>query len=128
MSYLQKYVRQVKPRTENYIPPVEKVQNYISEEMTPEAEIQRAIELAELMDAKVASIDAKTVYKEDNKNKITITQVVDDKDRIKYAALAKEIIDAEKEELMSSLEDAAVELQKKSDDIDIDKIKNRIQT
>ena len=95
MSYLQKYVRQVKPRTENYIPPVEKVQNYISEEMTPEAEIQRAIELAELMDAKVASIDAKTVYKEDNKNKITITQVVDDKDRIKFAALAKEIIDAE---------------------------------
>ena len=46
MSYLQKYVRQVKPRTENYNPPVDKVQNYISEEMTPEAEIQRAIELA----------------------------------------------------------------------------------
>ena len=68
MSYLQKYVQQLRPRTENYIPPVEKVQNYISEEMTPEAEIQRAIELAELMDAKVASIDAKTVYKEDNKN------------------------------------------------------------
>ena len=31
MSYLQKYVRQVKPRTENYIPPVDKVQNFLSE-------------------------------------------------------------------------------------------------
>ena len=35
--------------------------------------------------------------------------------------------DAEKEELMSSLEDAAVELQKKSDDIDMDKIRKRIE-
>ena len=28
---LQKYVRQLKPRTENYIPPVDKVQNFLSE-------------------------------------------------------------------------------------------------
>ena len=33
-----------------------------------------------------------------------------------------------KEELMNSLEDAATELQKKSDDIDIDKIRKRIET
>ena len=33
--------------------------------------------------------------------------------------------DAEKEELMNSLEDAASELQKKSDDIDISKIKEK---
>jgi hypothetical protein len=36
--------------------------------------------------------------------------------------------DEEKEELMNSLEDAATELQKKSDDIDIDKIRKRIET
>ena len=89
---LRKYVRQLKPVQENYITPEVKIQNYISEEMTPEAEIQRAIELAELMDAKVASIDAQTVFKQDNNNRITITQVVNDKDRINFAALAKEII------------------------------------
>ena len=33
--------------------------------------------------------------------------------------------DEEKEELMSSLEDAATELQKKSDDLDISKIKEK---
>ena len=31
MSYLQSYVRQLRPRTENYIPPVEKIQNILSE-------------------------------------------------------------------------------------------------
>ena len=36
--------------------------------------------------------------------------------------------DAEKEELMSSLEDAAVELQKKSDDIDVNKIREKFNT
>ena len=92
---LQQYVRQVRPRNESYIPPVDKIQNFLSEELTPDAELQRAIELAELMDAKVASIDAQTTLKGDNKNRITIIQVVDDKDRIKFAALAKEIIDAE---------------------------------
>ncbi len=84
-----------RPVRENYIPPIEKIQQYISEEMSPEAEIQRAIELAELIDTKVSSIDAQTQSKDDNKNRITLTQVVNDKDRIKFAALAKEIIDAE---------------------------------
>ena len=36
--------------------------------------------------------------------------------------------DTEKQELMDSLEDAATELQKKSDDIDMDKIRKRIET
>ena len=36
--------------------------------------------------------------------------------------------DSEKQELMDSLEDAATELQKKSDDIDMDKIRKRIET
>ena len=36
--------------------------------------------------------------------------------------------DEEKEELMNSLEDAASELQKKSDGIDMDKIRKRIET
>jgi hypothetical protein len=30
---LQKYVRQVRPRTENYIPPVDKIQNFLSEDI-----------------------------------------------------------------------------------------------
>ena len=36
--------------------------------------------------------------------------------------------DAEKEELMNTLEDTAAELQKKSDDIDMDKIRKQIET
>ena len=36
--------------------------------------------------------------------------------------------DAEKEELMNTLEDTAAELQKKSDGIDMDKIRKRIET
>ena len=31
MSYLQPYVRQVKPRNESYIPPVDKIQNFLVE-------------------------------------------------------------------------------------------------
>jgi len=31
MSYLQSYVRQLRPRTENYIPPVDKIQNFLTE-------------------------------------------------------------------------------------------------
>jgi len=45
-------------------------------------------------------------------------QVVDDSD-------VSLLSDDEKEELMNSLEDAATELQKKSDDIDISKIKEK---
>lgn len=92
---LQQYVRQLKPRSEAYVNHVDKIQNILFEDLSPEAEIQRAIELAELIDTKVASVDAQTVFKQDNNNRITITQVVNDKDRIKFAALAKEIIDAE---------------------------------
>ena len=36
--------------------------------------------------------------------------------------------EAEKEELMNTLEDTAAELQKKSDDIDVDKIREKINT
>ena len=36
--------------------------------------------------------------------------------------------DDEKEELMNSLEEAAADLQKKSDDISVDKIRKRIET
>ena len=36
--------------------------------------------------------------------------------------------DVEKQELMDSLEEAATEIQKKSDDIDMDKIRKRIET
>jgi thiol-disulfide isomerase/thioredoxin len=63
---LRGYVRQLKPRTENYIPPVDRVQKEFAllEELLPTAELQRAIELAELIDTKVASIDAQTQSKE----------------------------------------------------------------
>ena len=33
---LQQYVRQLRPRTENYIPPVDKVQNFLSKEVKTE--------------------------------------------------------------------------------------------
>ena len=66
---------------------------YLSEAITnPTEEIQRAIVLAEQIGGKVSGINAETSTKSDNKNRITLTQVVDDKDRIKYAALARESI------------------------------------
>jgi hypothetical protein len=37
MSYLQPYVRQVKPRNESYIPPVDKIQTFLTEGDTKEA-------------------------------------------------------------------------------------------
>ena len=37
MSYLQKYVRQVRPRNESYTPPVEKLQSFLTEGATTEA-------------------------------------------------------------------------------------------
>jgi len=92
---IKNYVRQVRPVQESYVNHLEKIQSFLSEELSPGAELQRAIELAELIDIKVASIDAQTQSKADNKNRITLTQVVNDKDRIKFAVLAKEIIDAE---------------------------------
>lgn len=64
----------------------------LQEELLSTEELQRAIELAELIDTKIASVDAQTTLKSDNKNRIIITQVVDDKQRIKFAALAKEVI------------------------------------
>ena len=91
------YVRQVRPIQESHVNHLDKIQKQFNllEELSPGAELQRAIELAELIDTKVASIDAQTQLKDNNKNRITLTQVVNDKDRIKFAALAKEIIDAE---------------------------------
>ena len=67
----------------------------IKEELSSQEEIQKAIELAELIDTKVASIDAKTTFKNDNKNRITLIQIVDDKYRIKFASFANEIISSE---------------------------------
>ena len=31
MSYLQKYVRQVRPRNESYTPPIDKIQSFLNE-------------------------------------------------------------------------------------------------
>ena len=106
---LQKYIHQLKPREDSRVNHVEKIKRYVSEEMTPEAEVQRAIELAELIDTKVATIDAQTQFKSSNRNRIVITQVVNDKDRIKFAALAKEIIDSENDFEIVSITSARAE-------------------
>ena len=54
--------------------------------------IQLAIEQAEKIDQRIASINAETQLKSSNKNRITITQVVEDKNRIRFASLAREVI------------------------------------
>ena len=66
---------------------------YIREAITnPTEEIQRAVELAEQIDGQVSGINAETSTKKDNSKRITLTQVVDDKDRIKFSAFARESI------------------------------------
>ena len=66
---------------------------YIREAVTnPTEEIQRAVELAEQIDGQVSGINAETSTKKDNSKRITLTQVVDDKDRIKFSAFARESI------------------------------------
>jgi hypothetical protein len=107
---ISKYYRQLNPVVTEKVNHVERMRAHLREvylteakstastlleELSPGAELQRAIELAELIDTKVASVDAQTTLKEDNKNRITLIQVVNDKDRIKFAALAKEVIDTE---------------------------------
>ena len=92
---LQGYVHQLRPRKESYANHVERLQTLVEQDLAPQAEIQKAIELAEFIDTKVASIDAQTTFKNDNKNRITLIQVVNDKDRIKFSSLANEIISSE---------------------------------
>ena len=58
---LQGYVHQLRPRKESYVNHIDKIKRYISEEMTPEAEVQRAIELVELIDTKVGSLPKTTM-------------------------------------------------------------------
>ena len=41
MSYLQQYVRQVKPRNESYIPPVDKIQNFLAEATMSIAQLEK---------------------------------------------------------------------------------------
>ena len=66
---------------------------YIREAVTnPTEEIQRAVELAEQIDGQVSGINAETSTKKDNSKRITLTQIVDDKDRIKFSAFARESI------------------------------------
>ena len=66
---------------------------YIREAITNSTEeIQRAVELAEQIDGQVSGINAETSTKKDNSKRITLTQVVDDKDRIKFSAFARESI------------------------------------
>ena len=72
-------------------------QFYISEELSSSEELQEALKLVEQIDSKISGINGKTELKNDNKNRIQITQVVPDKDRIKFCALAKEVIENEEE-------------------------------
>ena len=91
---LQKYVRQLRPIQEKYVDHVEQVQD-LFEELSPSEELQKVIKLVEVIDSKISAINGETELSKDNKNRITLIQVVPDKDRIKFAALAKEVIDNE---------------------------------
>ena len=46
MSYLQQYVREVRPRNETYIPPVDKVQSFLTEGSTTEATLMENVIVA----------------------------------------------------------------------------------
>jgi len=58
MSYLQQYVRQVRPRNESYIPPVDKIQNFLSEAYTffPTSEEEISNTLADWAHENVADV------------------------------------------------------------------------
>ena len=69
------------------------------------------------------------VKNDDNLLKLaTVIQRIMSKHQVTDDSDVSLLSDDEKEELMNSLEDAATELQKKSDDIDMDKIRKRIET
>ena len=67
------------------------------EELSPSEELQEAIKLVEKIDSKISGINGETELKDDNKNRISIIQVVPDKDRIKFCALARDVIESEKD-------------------------------
>jgi len=91
-------VRQVKPVLEkNSIDYAERVQILYEEELNEGKEEQDAIIQAEKIDQKIATISAETSHKSSNKSRITLTQVVDDKDRIKFASLARDVIEDDPE-------------------------------
>ena len=90
---LNRYVRQLKPIQENKVDYVQQVQN-LYEELSPSEELQEAIKLVEKIDSKISGINGETELKDDNKNRISIIQVVPDKDRIKFCALARDVIES----------------------------------
>ena len=98
MSKLGNIVRQVKPVLERRsIDYVDRVQNLYEAELSEGKEDQDAIIQAEKIDQKIATISAETSHKGSNKNRITLTQVVDNKDRIKFASLARDVIEDDPE-------------------------------
>ena len=52
MSF-RNHIRILKPREETYTPPVEKVQSFFIEELSPSEELQEAIKLVERIDSKI---------------------------------------------------------------------------
>ena len=93
---LNRYVRQLKPIQENKVDYVQQVQD-LYEELSPSEELQEAIKLVEKIDSKISGINGETELKDDNKNRISIIQVVPDKDRIKFCALARDVIESEED-------------------------------
>ena len=59
---------------------------------------------------------------------VSYLRLLEEGEQINYLLKSPELSDDEKEELMNSLEEAAADLQKKSDDISVDKIRKRIET
>ena len=58
---LQKYVRQVKPRTENYIPPVDKIQSFLFEDIDFPSDILDGFEFTQTDKSSKAKVQIKVV-------------------------------------------------------------------
>ena len=65
---------------------------FLTEELSSTEETQRAIVLAEQIDGQISSVNAETQLKKENANRITLTQIVEDKSRIKFAQMAREVV------------------------------------
>ena len=67
---LQQYVRQVRPRNESYIPPVDKIQNFLSEAYTffPTSEEEISNTLADWAHENVADV----IFEKKNSGKLIV--------------------------------------------------------
>jgi len=71
MSYLQKYVRQVKPRNESYTPPIDKIQNFLTEAKMDATKFE-----GNLLKAMGANDSAAGLYNTDKESKELAASIV----------------------------------------------------